>query len=250
MPMKIDTIAELYQIISTGSENIKNRSRFIGLRKRGIHSLLSGNGFTKVAFDTRRIDQETEYNPRRGLQNYNRSQAFLSEEMAQKIKKLAVLRTVLADLKKDFGKEPEWQDSNARVLLSNIDKALRINEMDGDFSANQPAMASIGYIEELLHMRYRLTPDDLIRLGSEEIKKIIISKDEELIHKGIADVLNIMKASSPFPQHNISVDPEMIQKYYKDAFPVNYEITKQDVATEKYDNMIDKIIKNINNKEE
>jgi hypothetical protein len=192
--MNPETFYELYQLISDGTSEIPSRKQAMQLRKVGLEAHSSGQGFTKMAFDTRRIDQETEYNPRRGLQNYSRSEAFLSEALGTKIKNFAKLRNVLEDLKKKFGKEHEWQDSNARVLLSTLDKGLRTIEKDGDFSEGQPAQGSLDYIEELLHVRYRLTFDDLVRMGSNDLKKVILSKDEELIRKDVNKALEITKA--------------------------------------------------------
>ena len=204
--MEQDIIFELYQLISRGNENLPSRRQAIKLRKAGLMACLSSNGFTKIAFDTRRIDQETEYNPRRGLQNYNRSEAFVSEALEQKLINFNKLRHVLDGLKAEYGREHEWQDSNARVLLSTLNNGLRIGQNDGDFAVNQPAQGSLDYIEELLHVRYRLGFDDLTRLGSVDLRKIILSKDEELIRKG-----------------------------------QNFEITKRDVATQNYDTLLEKL---------
>lgn len=206
--MKLDDISELYHLISSGNASLPARKQSIILRKAGIAAHLSGNGFTKVAFDTRRIDQETEYNPRRGLQNYNRSEAFLTEAMGQKLIHLAKLKTVLEDLKQEFGREHEWQDSNARVLLSTLDQGLRTLQKDGDYSDAQPSQGSIDYIEELLHVRYRLAFDDLTRLGKSELKKVILSKDEDLTRKDVNRAL---------------------------------EITKSDVASQTYDTLMEKL---------
>lgn len=191
--MHFDTISDIYQLIAEGQENTLSRKHAIDLRARGFQSLCDGSGFVKQAFDTRRIDQETEYNPRRGLQNYNRSEAFLSEAMGQKVKNFAKLRKVLAGLNQEYGKEPEWQDSNARVLLSTLDKGLRLEQQDGDFSEAQPAMGSFDYIEELMHVRYRLGFDDLEKLGEEDLRKVILSKDEELIRKEALNSVQISK---------------------------------------------------------
>lgn len=206
--MKLDDISELYNLISRGTENLPSRKQSIVLRKAGMDSYLSGNGFTKVAFDTRRIDQETEYNPRRGLQNYNRSEAFLSEAVGQKLKNFAKLRNVLEGLRSEFGREHEWQDSNARVLLSTLDKGLRTGIDDGDYAVSQPAQGSLDYIEELLHVRYRLSFDDLTKLAESDLKRVILSKDEELTRKDVNNAL---------------------------------EITKSDVASQSYDTLMEKL---------
>ena len=206
--MRLEDIFELYQLISRGIENVPARQEAIKLRKNGLAHIISGQGFKKIAFDTRRIDQETEYNPRRGLQNYNRSEAFISEAFGQRIKNFAKLRSVLNGLKNVYGKEHEWQDSNARVLLTAIDNGLRTNINDEDFAINQPGVGSFDYLEELLHVRYRLAHDDLTRMGDQELAKVILSKDEELIQKDVKQSL---------------------------------EITKRDVATQGYDTLLEKL---------
>lgn len=206
--MKLDELTDLYSLISRGTEEVSSRKSSMKLRKAGFVSVVSQQGFTKVAFDTRRVDQETEYNPRRGLQNYNRSEAFLSESLSRKIKNFSKLRGVLANIKEAYGKEPEWQDSNARVLLTTLDNGLRTIIKDGDFSEAQPSTGSFDYIEELLHVRYRLSFDDIIRLGEADLKRAILAKDEELIRKDVKQSL---------------------------------EITKQDVARQGYDSLIEKL---------
>lgn len=206
--MKIDHISELYNLISRGTQNAPARKESLRLRKAGLEAHISGNGFTKLAFDTRRIDQETEYNPRRNLQNYNRSEAFLSEATGEKIKSFAKLRTILEELKSEYGREHEWQDSNARVLLSTLDNGLRINQKDGDFTSSQPAQGSLEYIEQLLHVRYRLGFDEINKMGSSDLKRVVLSKDEELIRKDVNRSL---------------------------------EITKTDVASQTYDTLMDKL---------
>jgi hypothetical protein len=206
--MSLLEFSDLYNLISRGSEKVASRKQSRSLRKVAFASLESGNGFTKIAFDTRRIDQETEYNPRRGLQNYNRSEAFLSEALSQKIKNFAKLRDVLNGLKAVYGKEHEWQDSNARVLLSTIDSGLRTIAQDEDFATNQPGTGSFDYIEELLHVRYRLAHDDLNKMAAADLKKVILSKDEDLTRKDVKQAL---------------------------------EITKQDVAKQGYDTLMEKL---------
>lgn len=207
--MSLLEVTELYNLISRGSQNVNSRKQSRLLRKTALESVSSGQGFQKVAFDTRRIDQETEYNPRRGLQNYNRSEQFLSEGLAQRVKNFAKLRKVLNGLKEVYGREHEWQDSNARILLTAIDKGLRTGIDDGDFGAqNQPGVGSFDYLDELLNVRYRLTHDSLTSIGESELKKVILTKDEELTRKDVKKAL---------------------------------EITKNDVATKGYDTLLEKL---------
>jgi len=206
--MDLNTVSELFELIAKSKDDISARSRALQLRKSALNSLTSGHGFTKVAFDTRRIDQGTEIIPRRGLQNYHRSEAFLSEAMGEKLKHFAKLKRVLGDLQNTYGHEHEWQDSNARILLATIDKGLRTNYQDGDFTESQPGVGSLDYIEELLHVRYRLGFDDLHKMADSDLKKVILSKDEDLTRKDVNRAL---------------------------------EITKSDVATHSYDTLLDKL---------
>lgn len=206
--MRLLELSEIYNLVSRGTEQAPARKQSRLLRKVALESSLSGVGFTKVAFDTRKMDQETEYNPRRGLQNYIRSEAFITEGIAQKVKNFAKLRKVLLELKSVYGKEHEWQDSNARVLLSTVDTGLRTIAQDENFSTNQPGVGSFDYIEELLNVRYRLNNDNLTSMGETDLKKVILSKDEELTRKDVKQAL---------------------------------EITKQDVAKQGYDTLMEKL---------
>src|SRR5260221_817364 len=182
--MSLLEVTELYNLISRGSQHVGSRKQSRQLRKVALETVSSGQGFTKMAFDTRRIDQEVEYNPRRGLQNYNRSEMFLSEGLAQRVKNFAKLRNSLNALKKVYGKEHEWQDSNARILLTAVDKGMRTGIDDGEFAdQNQPGVGSFDYLEELLNVRYRLSHDDLTRMSETELTKIVLAKDEDLTRK-------------------------------------------------------------------
>jgi hypothetical protein len=212
MLLPLPDVFDIYDLISSGSKdiNVRNQSRM--LRKAAFDTLCPKDGFTKVAFDTRRIDQETGFNPRRGLQNYNRSEAFVSEAMSQKVKNFAKLRTVLNTIHDKYGREHEWQDSNARVLLSTLDNGLRTFIKDGDFTDSQPSMGSFDYIEELLHVRYRLGFDDLTKLGEQELEHIILSKDEDLLHKDMNHALEIRKSDIGKENYN-----DLIEKLLADC---------------------------------
>lgn len=178
--MYLKEYKEAYQILKKCADNISTRNDLFKIRK----SILDQSSpIIKVAFDTRRIDEETQYNPRRGLQNYHRSEAFITEATSEKLKNFSKLKKVLDSLKDEFGKEKEWQDSYARVLLSTLEKGLRTEQKDGDFTDTQPGVGSFDYIEELLYVRYRLTNDGIGKLSHDELKKIILDKDEELTKK-------------------------------------------------------------------
>src|SRR5271165_4565471 len=141
--MKPEEFYELYQLICEGTAELPTRKQAMQLRKVGLQAHLSGQSFIKVAFDTRRVDQETAYIPRRGLQNYHRSESFISDSVADKILAFAKLAKILDQLKLEFGRHPEWQDSYTRVLASSVHKGLRTDELDGDYSDSQPSMASL-----------------------------------------------------------------------------------------------------------
>ncbi len=207
--MSLLEVTELYNLISRGSQDVGTRKQSRQLRKVALETVASGQGFTKMAFDTRRIDQEVEYNPRRGLQNYNRSELFLSEGVAQRVKNFAKLRNSLNALKNVYGKEHEWQDSNARILLTAVDKGMRTGIDDGDFGTmNQPGVGSFDYLEELLNVRYRLSHDDLTRMSEADLTKVILTKDADLTNRDVKQAL---------------------------------EITKNDVATKGYDTLMEKL---------
>lgn len=122
----------------------------------------------KTAFDTRRIDQEHDRNPRANLQYWNRSQAFIDEEDQNKIDIFSKLMPPLEEIKNDFGTEPEYHNSYARVLYDSVNRILRVKEADLDIFRPQ-----LAYLEQLLFARYRLSMDELSKLGSKELKERI-----------------------------------------------------------------------------
>jgi hypothetical protein len=209
--MNLETIYELYELISAGTANIPVRKQLILLRKQGLNSCTSATGFSKLAFDTRRINQETDFIPRRGLQNYHRSEKFISDSIASKITAFKKLSDVLDLLKLEFEKNSEWQDSYTRVLASTIHKGLRTIEADDDFSDSQPSMASLAYLEELLFVRYRLTADNLMTMSAVELRDVILKKDELLTR-------------------NHSLEDN------------NFEIKPSDISKNSYDQMMNKML--------
>lgn len=176
--MKLTEISAIYELIAKGSQGILQRQQSIQLRKNAMFG-----GMIKVAFDTRRIDQELEFNPRRGLQNYNRSEQFITESMSNKIIGFRKIKEVLDDIKSDFEKNAHWQDSYARVLCGTVDQVLRVNQKDGDYSDHQPSMGSFNYLDELLQLRYRINHDDINKFSNKQLRKIILDKDEDLINR-------------------------------------------------------------------
>ena len=194
--MNLNDVTNIFNLLSKVNDNVECRNECLKLRKSALQNIgtitkqkvsLAFDNTSKVslAFDTRRIDQEVEYNPRRGLQNYSRSEAFITEATQSKLENFAKLRDILSNLKNRYGKEPEWQDSNVRILLSSIDKGLRTNINDGDYTGDQPGTGNLNYLDELLHVRYRLDHDQIKNSSVEQLNKILLAKDEDLLYKNI-----------------------------------------------------------------
>lgn len=180
---------DIYHLLSVSTANILSRKEAMSLRKP-----LLNNSLIKVAFDTRRINQETDYIPRRGLQNYHRSESFTSENIHQKMPAFKKLYSILEELKGKYAKSPDWNDSYVRVLSSAVQRGLRTTENDDDFSDAQPSMASFDYLEDLMYVRYRLTTDQIMSLSEEDIKKRLLSKDE-ILANGTQVINNFVKPS-------------------------------------------------------
>jgi len=209
--MDIEELSEIHDLILAGIKDISGRKIISNLRKEAIKSL-SETKIIKLAFDTRRINQEIDYIPRRGLQNYHRSEAFISEALSQKLNNFVKLKLALDELKEKFEAQPEWQDSYARVLLNSINRAIRFDQKDGDYSETQPGVGSLDYLEELLHVRYRLDMNMIKSMSGDDLKRVLLEKDELL-----------MKKDSVLPAIN------------------SVEISKRDVATQGYDSLLDKL---------
>lgn len=165
----------IYSLLVQGA-SFGIRRELISIRKQAF---IGPNPLIKVAFDTRRIDQETQFNPRRGLQNYNRSEQFLTQVTAEKIVQLSKLRSIVEELKEKYGREPEWQDSYCRILLNTLNQAL-----NSDPGETQASIGSLDYVEELLFTRYRLDMDGISKYADDTIRDIVLNKDEKLLRKG------------------------------------------------------------------
>lgn len=160
-----------YKITSLDEDRlIKHAARVSALEN------LKPTPMVKLAFDTRRVDQEKMRNPRSNLQYWHRSDEFIDEEDGDKLQKLAKLYNVVKGIKKKFGKSPEWFESYARQLYNNLNRILRVKE--GDFDIFKPQLS---YLEQLIFARYRLSMDDLETYSDQKIEKCVLSKDEKLI---------------------------------------------------------------------
>ena len=152
---------------------------------------------TKVAFDTRRIDQETEYNPRRGLQYYHRSEGFIQKDAAAMVKTFGKLKGVVDQIKGKYLGNPQWFDSYCRVLSASLDRVLRADQKDTEYF--QP---HLDYLEELLDLRYRLKLNDIESFAEEKLHDLILQKDEKLSN---AIINNPILKDSNEPENGLNV---------------------------------------------
>lgn len=129
----------------------------------------------KVAFDTRRIDQERDFNPRRGAQYYHRSEGFIKKNVEASVETFLKLKTAVDHIKEKYIGSPQWLDSYCRTLSNSLDRILRAERNDEEFFEPQ-----LNYLEELMDLRYRLKLADIDTLGEDRLKEVLLSKDEEL----------------------------------------------------------------------
>jgi hypothetical protein len=145
-------------------------------RKAAFESFGVISPIVKLAFDTRRIDQEVTRNPRSNLQYFHRHDQFIDEGDSKKLKTFAKFARVLGDLKNKYEKSPEWFNSYARQLYDQVGRVLRVKEADLDIFRPH-----LNYLEQLIYARYRLAMEQAENMPEKQISNIILSKDEELI---------------------------------------------------------------------
>lgn len=133
----------------------------------------------KFAFDTRRIDQSITRIPRDNLQYWNRSDQFIDEEDQKKLEIFAKFINPLEEIKTAYGAQPEYFNSYSRILHDLINRVLRVKEADMDIFRPQ-----ISYLEQLLFARYRLSMEDIEASSANQLKEIILKKDENLLKRG------------------------------------------------------------------
>lgn len=175
-------------LISEGMDSIHAHKESISLRRKALTQLFQP--LVKQAFDTRRVNQETQYIARRGLKHYNRSDEFITEAQQGKIQDFKKIQSAVQELKSTYGKDPNWQDSYCRILLSTLDTALRVNVNDGDFADTQTSVGSFDYVDELLFARYRLDVNNISKYGNDELKGIILNKDKSLFRDAAVTITN------------------------------------------------------------
>lgn len=163
--------------ISTTKDDVEEAP--ISARVAFLKSIKENSGLKKFAFDTRRTNQELERNPRSNLQYWHRSQAFIEEEDKGKLQTFARLMRIMEGIKREYGAQPEWFDSYARVLHDNIYRILRIKQADLDIFKPQ-----LSYLEQLIFTRYRLNMENLGTFAEDYLRARILSKDEVLLKRG------------------------------------------------------------------
>lgn len=149
------------------------------LRRSALTKMTRGE-FTKIAFDTRRVDQNVVFVPRRNLQNYHRSEKFVGEEVTAQINSFMKVKKAMDAIKARYAGHPAWLDSYCRVLGATVDATLRVDQKDGDFSKSQ-----MDYLNELLYVRYRMSPEDLVTATEEQILRTLLAKDESLMNDAV-----------------------------------------------------------------
>jgi hypothetical protein len=246
--MKIKEIFDIYNLISDGVSSVSSRNGCVVLRKIAMDMNTNGK-LSKKAFDTRRIDQEKQFNPRRGLQNYHRSEPFISKATAEKLDIISKLKSVLEDIKEQYESHFGWQESYVRVLLSTVNKTLRIDQKDGDFSDSQPSTSSIDYLEELIYTRYRLSFENIEDMSEAELRKAILAKDDSLFndsHKNNFTELS-ERFNSGFSTKAILEKKEKEIKKEIDEHDSHRsrQISRSDVANNSYDGLIEKLFGNV-----
>ena len=166
----------LLQELAQIRHSIRKRAYFSHFR----HQRLAPPKLVKVAFDTRRVNQNLDFNPRRNLQYYQRSEPYMDAQTADKVQLFFKVKIAADLIREQFLGEPDWLDSHTRILCNALDETLRIDQKDFDYSYSR-----LGYLEELLYVRYRLRPEDILRHSQDELRDIFFKKDERLVHRGV-----------------------------------------------------------------
>lgn len=193
---------ELFQLITQASQETEVKQAN-SLNRQELLCKLASQPIVKQAFDTRRIDQNTQYNPRRNLQYHVRQQSFINEQDESKIIALAKLKEVSDSIRNVFIGEPEWFDSYASDLDHMLNKTFfKADGKNFDFSPTH-----IQYLEQLLEDRYRLKLADISSMNPQHLQATIIHKDERLEKSNIyksGDLSKLNKQKQANHQQTIS----------------------------------------------
>lgn len=173
--MNPSNLLEIYAIVCAFNENHNTRIKYAQFREKYLKPVL-----VKSAFDTRRMNQNTEFNPRRNLQYYQRSEPYIDEKTAGQVKLFFKVKTATDDIRDEFIGEPDWLDSYTRILCNAVDQTLRVDQKDYDYSGPQ-----LDYLSELLYVRYRLQAEDIANATPELLRQSFLNKDEKLLRRAI-----------------------------------------------------------------
>lgn len=149
-------------------------------RKSALKTMQNSEGFTKVAIDSRRINQNIERNPRPAIQYFSRADQFIDNKDQNDINTFSKLLVPLMEIKASFGDQPEYLDSYCRILHENLERVLRVKQGDSEIFRPQ-----IEYLKQLIFARYRLSMEEISRLSNGELKSKLLDKDEKLIKRGL-----------------------------------------------------------------
>lgn len=187
---------DLFSLLKTIHSSIETRNDLLIIRAEVFNSI---QPLKKIAFDTRRINQGNDINPRRNIQHYHRSDPFITKTSAETIKTLFKLKVAVDGIKEDYREDREWGDSNARILSQALDRTLRVDQKDMDFFQPQ-----LDYTNEMLYLRYRLREEDINRFSEKELRGIVLERDEKLAHRDIfANYQPIVKTTQKIEENLI-----------------------------------------------
>ena len=95
----------LYKIAAKEEPNGVTRSA----RKAALKAIKNNDlSLKKFAFDTRRVDQELQGNPRKNLQYYHRSQQYIDAEVHKRMSAFSNLIPALDSIQDKYGDQPEY----------------------------------------------------------------------------------------------------------------------------------------------
>jgi hypothetical protein len=144
----------------------------------------------KKAFDSRYFNPEEQVNPRAVLQDYKASNSVLSANMVSLVKTFSKLADVTSQIKQEYKSHHAFRDSYARILNERLELALRHKYGDKNYTDTNHSLQSFDALEQSLYARYRLTPEMIDNMSANDLKKVILSKDEELGDNPQTDVIS------------------------------------------------------------
>lgn len=143
----------------------------------------------KLAFDQRKFDPTKDIHPRNVLQNYIRNDDYLDRTAAKEVEILLKLKKPTSEIHQEYHHLPEWIDSYSRSLQNSLERVMNISF--GELELFKP---QIEYLKQLLYLRYRLSLEDILAKSEDDLKKIILDKDEKMVKSHTLDKLKLSAA--------------------------------------------------------